>query len=353
MRLVITGAAGMVGSHAAAYFAQQGHEVVAFDALIRSTLTGTRHPSVEYNWRRLQQLPRVQCLQGDIRRLNELQQAFQQPLDVVIHAAAQPGIGFSLQHPLDDFDINARGTLHVLEGVRQYAPKAAVIYCSTNKVYGTNVEQFPVRELATRYAFADGFLGVPETCSTDLTGHTPYGVSKLAGELYVQDYAQTYGLRTAVFRMSCIYGEHQFGFEDQGWIAHFMISTVLQRPLTIYGDGKQVRDILYVGDLVRAFDAWLQSPSRHGVYNVGGGPERTLSLLELLAWLRQATGATPTLTHQPWRPKDQRVYISDLRTIKRELHWQPMVSVQEGLSRLLTWVRAHRELYAIQSENIP
>ena len=345
MRILITGGAGMVGSHAAEYFARQGHEVVVFDALIRSQLSGAHQPSVEYNWQRLQQMARVHCLQGDVRCWEDVQSVFRQPIDAVIHAAAQPGIGFSLQQPLDDFTINAQGTLHVLECVRQYAPHAAVIFCSTNKVYGTNVDRLPLRELATRYAFAESVTGVDETLSVDLTGHTPYGASKLAGDLYVQDYAQTYGLRTAVFRMSCIYGEHQFGFEDQGWVAHFVISLLLHRPITIYGDGKQVRDVLYVGDLVQAFNTWLTSALPHAVYNIGGGPQNTLSLHELLTFLKEQTGRTTQVIFRPWRPNDQKVYVSDLRKITQTMGWQPRVTVSDGLHRLLGWVTAHRELF--------
>lgn len=345
MRIVITGGAGMVGSHAAEHFAAQGHDVIAFDALLRSYLSGAGGPSVEHNWARLQRLPRVQCVQGDVRDWEALRRVFAEPVDAVIHAAAQPGIGFSLRHPVEDFHINALGTLHVLECVRQCAPAAAVIFCSTNKVYGTNVDRLPIRELPLRYAFAKPVTGVDETLAVDFTGHTPYGVSKLAGDLCVQDYAQTYGLRTAVFRMSCIYGEHQFGFEDQGWVAHFIISALLGRPLTIYGDGKQVRDVLYVGDLIRAFEAWLQRGIPHGVYNVGGGPANTLSLLELLALLQEQLPHETRVTYQGWRAKDQKVYISDLRKITRDVGWQPTIAIREGVQRLITWVQAHRDLF--------
>lgn len=344
MRLVITGGAGLVGSHAAEYFAAQGHDVIVFDALLRSYLHGVSGPSVEHNWAYLQQLPRVRCIRGDVRDEAALRAAFAEPVDAVIHTAAQTGIGFSLTHPLEDFQINALGTLQVLECVRQRSPRAKVVYCSTNKVYGTNVDRVPLQELATRYVFTGGTRGIDETRSIDLTGHTPYGVSKLAGELYVQDYAQTYGLRSAVFRMSCIYGERQFGFEDQGWIAHLIIAAVLGRPIRIYGDGKQVRDILYVGDLVRAFALWLASDIPHAVYNIGGGPEQTLSLVELLDWLRTATGEPLAVSFHPWRAHDQKVYVADLTKVSRELRWTVTMGVREGLRRLMDWVTAHREL---------
>jgi CDP-paratose 2-epimerase len=176
-------------------------------------------------------------------------------------------------------------------------------------------------------------------------GHTAYGASKLAADVYVQDYAHTYGLRTAVFRMSCIYGEHQFGFEEQGWLAHFTICTVLGRPVTIYGDGKQVRDVLYVRDLVQAFDGWIFGDYPSGVFNIGGGAEQTLSLLELLDLLKRHTGKETVVGYQGWRPKDQKVYISDTQHVRNVLGWKPTVSVTEGVGRLMTWVQANRRLF--------
>ncbi len=195
-----------------------------------------------------------------------------------------------------------------------------------------------VKEEDTRYVF-DGIDGVPETLSIDLCEHTPYGCSKLAGDLYVQDYAELYGLKTAVFRMSCIYGTRQFGNEDQGWVAHFVISTVMGKPLTIYGDGKQVRDILYVSDLVRACDIFLESNKKSGVYNIGGGPKNTISLLELLDLLEEETGKRSEITFSTWRPSDQKVYISDITKAKKELGWEPKIEPKEGIKELIEWIK--------------
>jgi len=336
----------MVGSHAAEHWASQGHEVVVLDNLMRSRLFGWPKESVEFNWRALAAMPRVRQVLGDIRIAEDVRRAVGDGVDVVLHAAAQPGVGFSIRYPQEDFAINVLGTLQALETVRQVSPKAAFLYCSTNKVYGTNVDRLAIREDATRYVFADGVAGMSEAMSVDLAGHTPYGVSKLAGEFYVQDYAHTFGMRTGVFRMSCIYGARQFGFEDQGWLAHFTISTLLNRPITIYGNGKQVRDVLYVTDLVGAFDRFLASPKRHGVYNIGGGAGSTLSLLELLDELHRALGRKPAVRFADWRPSDQRVYISDIRKVCTDLDWQPQVSPRDGLQRLIEWVTSHQELFA-------
>jgi len=346
MKILVTGGAGMVGSHAAEFWAGQGHEVTVLDNLARSTLFGSSKESVESTWRFLETQPRIRRVKGDIRDPADVRQALGEGVDAVLHAAAQPGVGFSIQHPQEDFSINALGTLQVLEATRQISPKAVFLYCSTNKVYGTNVDRLPIKEAATRYGFADGTVGVSESMSVDLAGHTPYGVSKLTGELYAQEYASTFGMRTAVFRMSCIYGPRQFGFEDQGWLAHFVISALLKRSLTIYGNGKQVRDALYVTDLIDAFDRCLRTPKAGGVYNIGGGSAQTLSLLELIEHLQQLLKIRLRVQCSAWRPSDQRVYISDLGKVTRELGWQPRVPVVQGLSQIVAWVREHQHVFS-------
>ena len=345
MKILVTGGAGMVGSHAAEWWAARGHRVTVLDNLMRSRLFGWSKESVEYNWRYLGDRPNVRLVKGDVRRLEDIRNALGDGVDVVLHAAGQPGVGFSVEHPEEDFSINALGTLQVLEAVRQRCPNAVVLYCSTNKVYGTNVDRLSIVEQERRYAFGNGTSGVSESMSVDHAGHTPYGVSKLTGELYVQDYAHTYGMRTAVFRMSCIFGTRQFGFEDQGWIAHFAISTVLGRPVTVYGNGKQVRDVLYVEDLIAAFDRFIAGALPHGVFNIGGGPSHTVSLLELLDLLARLTGKRSAVRFADWRPSDQKVYISDLTHVQRALQWQPRVAFAEGLGRLIEWVTHHQDLF--------
>jgi CDP-paratose 2-epimerase len=335
----------MVGSHAAEQWAAKWHEVIVLDNLMRSALFGSQKESVEYNWRYLGSLKGIQLIKGDVRSAEDVRRALGDGVDLVLHAAGQPGVGFSIEHPEEDFAINALGTLQVLETTRQQSPKAVFIYCSTNKVYGTNVDAIPLVEQASRYAYGNGLVGISEQLSVDYAGHTPYGVSKLAGELYVQDYAYTYGMRTAVFRLSCTYGTRQFGFEDQGWVAHFTISTLLGRPITIYGDGKQVRDALFVDDLINAFDLFMASPVKHGVFNIGGGPTQTVSLRELLDELERLTGKRSPVAYAPWRPSDQKVYISDLSRVQQALRWAPRVTFPEGLRRLVRWVEEHRGLF--------
>ncbi len=338
MRILITGGAGLVGSHAAEYYARKGWEVIVLDNLMRSQLFGYDRESVEYNWNYLSSFNNVKRIKGDVRNEQDVKNALGDGVDAVIHTAGQPGVPLSVKIPREDFSINAYGTLNVLECTRNISPRAAFVYCSTNKVYGENVDKIELEEKETRYSYK-GVEGVDESMSIDMTGHTPYGVSKYVGDLYTQEYAHIYGMKTGVFRMSCIYGTRQFGFEDQGWVAWFVIATLTQQPLTIYGDGKQVRDLLYAEDLIRAYDAFIHSEIRHGVWNTGGGPENTISLNEFLSFLKEELGGHPPVTYSDWRPSDQKVYISQIEKIARDLNWKPEKSPREGISLLIDWAR--------------
>jgi len=339
MKILITGGAGMVGSHAAEFYALRGDEVIVFDNLMRSKLFGYDKKSVEYNWNYLEKYKNVKRVLGDIRNSEDLKKVITKEIDLVIHTAGQPGVGFSIEDPKEDYTINAFGTFNVLETMRTYCcPGACFIYCSTNKVYGENVSDLPLDESEKRYSFK-GIKAINEKFDLDMTAHTPYGVSKYVGDIYAQEYAHTYGIKTGVFRMSCIYGTRQFGFEDQGWIAHFIISNIKKKPVTIYGDGKQVRDVLYVEDLIKAFDAFAKSKIKREVFNIGGGPDNTLSLLEFVEIVEKKTGNKFKLSFDKWRPSDQKVYISDIAKVTETLKWKPRVKVDEGLGHLIEWVK--------------
>lgn len=345
MNVLITGGAGMIGSHCAEYYAQKGDNVTVYDNLMRSKIFSSDKRSVEYNWNYLKDVKGVNLVKQDVRDFNALKDVFlQSKPDIVIHTAGQPGVRFSVENPIEDYEINCLGTVNVLEAVRQFNPDASVVYCSTNKVYGDNVNSASIKEETKRYILTDR-KGIDESMSIDLSGHTPYGTSKLSGDLYVQDYAHTYGIKTAVFRMSCIYGTRQFGFEDQGWLAWFAIQFVKGGKVTIYGDGKQVRDVLWVDDVVAAYDKFVQSDLRHGVFNMGGGPENTLSLLELIEILERQTGKKIPVDYDTWRPFDQKVYISSIDKAKTMLKWSPTVTPEEGVSRLVSWVKDNRPLF--------
>ncbi len=338
MRVLVTGGAGLVGSHAAQFYADKGDEVIVLDNLMRSTLFGYSRESVEYNWNYLGEFKNVKRVKGDIRQEEDVKKALGRGVDAVIHTAGQPGVPLSMRIPKEDFSINAYGTLNVLECTRQVSPEARFIYCSTNKIYGENVDAITVTEEEKRYAYKSK-KGVPEEMGVDLTGHTPYGASKYTGDIYTQEYGRMYGMKTAVFRMSCIYGIRQFGFEDQGWVAWFVVANLTGQPIVIYGDGKQVRDLLYVEDLIGAFDKFLAAGKTHEVYNIGGGPRNTVSLLECIEITEKKTGIKFRKTeYKDWRPSDQKVYVSDIKKVSSSLDWKPTVTPEKGLEKLIKWV---------------
>ncbi len=344
IRVLITGGAGMIGSHAAEYYAKKGDDVVVLDNLMRSRLFGSDKKSVEYNWNYLAKYPNITRIKGDVRNDEDVLKAIGDDVDAVIHTAAQPGVPSSMKMPKEDFSINAFGTVNVLEHLRQKCDKATFVYCSTNKVYGENVDRIPIEEKETRYIFK-GLKGVDEQMPIDHTGHSPYGASKYVGDLYTQEYGRLYGMKTCCFRMSCIYGRRQFGFEDQGWVAWFIIASLMKKPINIFGNGKQVRDMLFADDVVKAYDLFIKSNLKHEVFNLGGGPENTISLIEFLNILKEKTGNEMQMTFKDWRPSDQKVYISDTSKVKEKLGWQPEISVNEGIQILLDWAKENKEMF--------
>ena len=345
MKILITGGAGLIGSHCAEHYAIKGDDVTILDNLMRSKLFGYDKESVEYNWNYLSKYKNIRRIKGDVRNTKDVMEALGIGVDAVIHTAGQPGVPLSIKIPKEDFSINAFGTLNVLECLRERCKDATFVYCSTNKVYGENVDKIPLIKKTKRYIYPSSTKGIAEDLSTDLTGHTPYGVSKLVGDLYTQEYAHIYGMKTGVFRMSCITGIRQFGFEGQGWVSWFIIANLLDKPVTIYGNGKQVRDLLYVSDLVDAFDKFIRSNLKHVVFNIGGGYNNTVSLLEFLEKIEKITGKKTKLEFKDWRPSDQKVYISDIYKIKSKLDWQPTISVDESLKRIIEWVKVNKEYF--------
>lgn len=338
-KTIVVGGAGFIGFHCAARALAEGHEVTVLDNLSRQgaavNLAALRERAAVAN-------AAFRFVHADIRNAAELAAIFAECRpDLVLHQAAQVAVTTSVTNPRLDFETNALGTFNVLEAVRLGAPEAFVVFSSTNKVYG-GMEDVAVVEEARRYCYRDYPGGLDETRGTDF--HSPYGCSKGAADQYVRDYARIYGLRTAVFRQSCIYGPHQFGIEDQGWVAWFVIAAVLNRPVTIYGTGKQVRDLLWVDDLCEAYWCAWQKGLGGEIYNMGGGGENTLSLLELVDELRRhgITGLDPKFGAP--RPGDQPVYIANAAKARAALGWKPQVAPADGVARLLAWVRAHQDL---------
>lgn len=340
MRVFITGGAGFIGCNLADYHLRRGHAVVVFDNLSR------RGTESNLAWLQQNHGERLSFVRGDIRDFDGLCAALPPGVERVYHLAGQVAVTTSVYNPREDFLGNALGTFNLLEAVRAGAPEAMLLYASTNKVYG-GMEQVVIAEDELRYRYRNQPFGISEEQPLDF--HSPYGCSKGCGDQYVRDYARIYGLRTVVMRQSCIYGQRQLGVEDQGWVAHFAIAAHHSRPLTIYGDGKQVRDVLWVDDLIDAYEAAATrlEVAAGQVYNIGGGPGATMSVWkEFGPMLRELAGHPLAVSFANWRPGDQPVYISDIRKAERDLGWRPRVSVTQGVQQLWRWIGLHSELFS-------
>ncbi len=336
---LITGGAGFIGSNYASRCISRGDKIIIFDNLSRA---GSK--------RNLAWLEDTygkgsfDLVVGDVRDANAIQAAARNA-NRILHLAAQVAVTTSVTDPRNDFEINAQGTFNTLEAARLSGNKPGFLFSSTNKVYG-GMENVRVVEKETRYDYAD----LPEGASEDqlLDFHSPYGCSKGCGDQYVRDYARIYDLPTVVFRQSCIYGLRQFGVEDQGWVAWFVIAAITGRPISIYGDGKQVRDILFVEDLCDAYDAAFQRLPQIGgqVFNIGGGRKNTISIwMEFKPILERLLGKKIETTSGDWRPGDQPVFISDIRKANNLLNWNPKVGAEEGIGRLFSWVKQNKDLF--------
>ncbi len=338
--ILITGGAGFIGVNATKHFLGKGHDVVIFDNFSRK--------GAEVNVRLLKRdtkgaKGKLRVVRGDVVTDQKALDREAGRADVVIHLAAQVAVTTSIINPRADFETNIVGTFNVLEAVRLAASKPMLLYSSTNKVYGS-LPHLPVTDGKSRHIFVSkphATHGVSEREQLDF--HSPYGCSKGAADQYVIDYSRMYGLQTVVFRQSCIYGPYQFGVEDQGWVAWFTIAVLLDRPITLYGTGKQVRDILYVDDLVRLYDLAIANMHTVGgkAYNVGGGPRNTVSLIELLAHLGRQMGKQIAPRMAPARAGDQPIFVADIRRLKDELGWEPETGVFDGWQGMHEWIARH------------
>lgn len=340
MRILITGGAGFIGCNLAIACIRAGHDVTLFDNL-------SRHGSEEnLAWLRgLFGSGGFAFIRGDIRDPDAVLAASAQQ-EVIYHLAAQTAVTTSVLDPRHDFEINALGTVNMLEAARRAGGDPIFMYSSTNKVYGSMEDAHAVEEGA-RYILPDYPTGVSEERPLDF--HSPYGCSKGAADQYVRDYARIYGLRTVVFRQSCIYGQRQMGVEDQGWVAWFAIAAIMGRPITIYGNGKQVRDLLHVDDLVRAYQLATEKIdcTAGKVYNLGGGPRNALAVwAEFGPLLADLLGRDAiSVQFRDWRPGDQPVFIADVAKARQEFGWEPLIDVHDGIARLTDWVKGNQELF--------
>jgi CDP-paratose 2-epimerase len=334
---LITGGAGFIGSNLAHRLLEGGRPVRVLDNLSR--------PGVEQNlrWLRERHGSLIEVAIADVRDAAAVREATA-GIGQVFHFAAQVAVTTSLSQPQEDFSINAQGTLNVLEAVRACASPPPVVLTSTNKVYG-GLHDIALEVQGQRYGPVDLSLrqhGIAESRRLDF--HSPYGCSKGTADQYVLDYARSFGLVTTVFRMSCIYGPRQFGTEDQGWVAHFILRALRGEAITIYGDGMQVRDVLFVDDLLDALQQVEENAARFAghAFNMGGGPGNAISLLDLLDWIEELRGARPRVTFDDWRTGDQRYYVSDTRAFQEATGWRPRVTARQGIARLHDWLAASR-----------
>ncbi len=342
MHILVTGGAGFIGCNLTQRLLERGHTVTVYDNLSR--------PRTNYNLEWLRQVARtapgaLHTIIADIRDAERIAAAAQS-VDAIMHLASQVAVTTSVRDPRTDFEINALGTFNVLEAARLAPTRPATLYASTNKVYG-GMEDLAIIEEPTRYRYRDLPRGITEERALDF--HSPYGCSKGAGDQYVRDYHRIYGLPTVVLRQSAIYGPRQFGVEDQGWVAHFVIAARTGRPISIYGDGKQVRDLLYIDDLIDLYERVLErmDVAAGQIYNVGGGADNALSIWAEFQPLlnRLADAPIEPARFADWRPGDQPVCILDTAKVERELGWRPRVGVGVGIERLWNWVNANIELF--------
>jgi CDP-paratose 2-epimerase len=331
--VLVTGGCGFVGSNLAAALATRGHNVLVADNLSRAGATENAE------WLSARHGKRIRIEVADVRDENRMRRLVADAA-AVMHLAGQVAVTTSLRDPVEDFDVNVRGTLNVLEAVRRHNPDAPVIFASTNKVYGKLLEDEHVARSEGRYSPDDARLALGVAEDVPLDFYSPYGCSKGAADQYVRDYARVFDLRSVVLRMSCIYGPRQFGTEDQGWIAHFMLQALRNEPITIYGDGYQVRDVLFVDDAVNAWIGALERIDEVGgrIFNLGGGPSNSVSLRELLELIAQLRGRAPEVRFAAWRPGDQYWYVSDVRAIAHALDWRPRTTLRDGLRALQRWL---------------
>jgi len=335
----ITGGAGFIGSNYVERLLKRGEVVTIYDNLSRGgapkNIAWLEDTFGKNSFR---------LIVGDVADSALLAESAKDA-DIMVHLAGQVAVTTSVTNPRKDFEANALGTFNALEAARASGRDPVFLYASTNKVYG-GMEEVPLVEEPTRWRYADLEHGCTESQPLDF--HSPYGCSKGCGDQYVRDYARIYGLRSVVFRQSCIYGPRQFGIEDQGWVAWMTIAAVTGKQITIYGDGRQVRDILHVDDLLNAYDAAIEKIDLAAgqVYNTGGGPGNVMSIwAEFRPMLETLLGKEIPVARSGWRPGDQKVFYADIRKAERELGWKPRIGVKQGVEMLFKWVKENMDLF--------
>jgi len=337
MKILITGGLGFIGVNSALDFYNNGYEIFILDNL-------SRKGNIE-NYLLLKEKINFKLFNKDIRNFFDIDLIFQQnKFDVILHLAAQVAVTFSVRNPREDFEINAVGTFNILECIRNHSKDSILLYSSTNKVYGEF--EYDIIECEKRYEYKDKEFCIGEEQLLDF--HSPYGCSKGTADQYVRDYNRIYGIKTVVLRQSCIYGPNQFGIEDQGWVSWFSIASIFDKKFSIYGDGKQVRDVLHVYDLTNLYKKIISNIdicSGH-IFNVGGGVDNTLSLLELIDLIENKLQKKIDFDFQSWRPGDQKIYISDISKVNKIIGWKPEITSEKGLEIMIDWIQKNKYIFS-------
>ncbi len=335
--VLIIGGAGFIGINNADYLLSRKYNVILADNLSRNG------SALNLEWLRKKWGESFEFIKLDITVDKDKLDVLVAKVDAVYHFASQIAVTISVLNPMHDFMVNAMGTLNVLESIRNSQNKPMLLFSSTNKVYGS-MENLGIKPTGDGYRY-ESLQGINEIQLLDF--HSPYGCSKGAADQYVRDYARVFGLKTVVFRQSCIYGTHQFGVEDQGWVAWFAISAILDRPITIYGDGHQSRDVLFVDDLCELYEMALRNISKLSgkTYNIGGGPINTLSVLGTIGRLERILGKKIQASFSDWRVGDQKVFISDVGLIAKDLGWRPTTNIDDGLKKVVNWAKKTKVIF--------
>lgn len=336
MKMLITGGCGFIGTNTAIFFSNKGWKIVIVDNLSRR--------GSEINAALLSGKDNIRLITNvNIEQKSAQDLIFQEKPNVIIHAAAQVAVTTSVENPIFDFEVNAKGTLNMLEAARPLSKKPIFIFTSTNKVYG-GMENVGILEKTDHYEYYGMPFGVSEGQNVDF--HSPYGCSKGCADQYVRDYFRIYDLPTIVFRQSCIYGPNQFGVVDQGWVSYLTMSALFGKPIVVYGDGKQVRDLLFMNDLSKAFELAINNINKTAgqIYNIGGGPNNSVSLLKFLLFLEKKMDKKIIFDFNDWRPGDQKVYISDIRKAKKDFEWEPEFSFDAGFEKMFNWIRDNERM---------
>ncbi|TFF93209.1 MAG: NAD-dependent epimerase/dehydratase family protein [Promethearchaeota archaeon] len=342
--ILITGGAGFIGSHIADYFASQNisNNIIIVDNYARSLFfKEISKKQMQNNLSFLQKNNKIRFYDNDIKDTNFLKKLFQKfDFDIICHTSGQTAVSYSIDNPYIDYENNLFATINLLETIRKSKSNPKLIYFSSNKVFGDNVNNLSILEKEIRYEFQDPeFKGIPEKFPVDNCHHSPYGISKLCSDLYIQEYGYTYGLDFIILRMSCIYGPHQLAIEAQGWINHLILNAIEDKTINVYGNGKQLRDVLFISDLIKIFKPLTESKIKNEVYCIGGGKENTISILELIQLLEKLLEKKIRYNFHDWRKADQKIYFSDITKASQDFNWSPGISPEGGIKKIIKYYR--------------